>query len=70
METDAESSTSKSGLSLWLATPNDVKISEAVKVQVQSVPGMSRTKLLVLTALLFVFALVGKALWDRRTRRN
>ena len=70
VETDAESSTSKSGLSLWLATPNDVKISEAVKVQVQSVPGMSRTKLLVLTALLFVFALVGKALWDRRTRRN
>lgn len=67
---DLGSTDRRSDLDLWLASPNDKRISDSVQVSVHSSPNVPLDKLIIVLALVGAAGLGGKVLLDRNRRRK
>ena len=60
----------RSDLDLWLASPNDKRISDSVQVSVHSSPNIPLDKMILLLTIIAGAGIGGKLLLDRRRRRS
>ena len=60
----------RSDLDLWLASPNDKRISDSVQVSVHSSPNIPLDKMILLLTIIAGAGIGGKLLLDRKRRRT
>ena len=60
----------RNALDLWLASPNDKRISDSVQVSVHSSPNIPLDKMILLLTIIAGAGIGGKILLDRRRRRT
>ena len=60
----------RSDLDLWLASPNDKRISDSVQVSVHSSPNIPLDRMILLLTIIAGAGIGGKLLLDRRRRRS